>query len=198
MAGVVLPLGAQDSPRPSTTMGLHGSLPGPILLPPQGAPHFSPGAVPLQEPQSLERSSHCHSDAGRCRAQRGHCRTLAGYHCHGEYPSGEGVSIREMTQALAQRSKVYLPHPTYSELFGYSPPLATGICVRSQQCQLHASLTRVCGPGRGISQGRDKAMGQMWRISPGAHSTQECRGQHKASKEVKADRYTLKKTPTFT
>lgn len=61
----------------------------------QWAPSLSPGAVPLQQPRSPERSSRCHSDAGRCRARRDRCKMLAGCHCHGECPSGEGWRRQE-------------------------------------------------------------------------------------------------------
>lgn len=108
---MVLPLGAQTPRGTSITAALQGSLPGPVLLPPQGAPHLSPGTIPLQEPQSLERSSRCHSDAGRCRAQRGHCKTLAGCHCHGECPSGEGWKHQKKIPGSAPKVKIPLaPH----------------------------------------------------------------------------------------
>lgn len=130
------PTRSPDSPGTSTTKGLQDSLPGPILLPPQGAPHLSPGAVPLQEPRSLERSSHCHSDAGRCRARRGHCRTLAGCHCHGECPSGRSESIRKMARAPKGKNSTCHPSPPNMVSLGYSPPLATG-----HLCSVHNSIT---------------------------------------------------------
>ena len=88
---------------------------------------MSPGAVPLQEPQSPERSSHCHSDAGRCRARRGRCRMLAGCHCRGECPSGKGWKHQGKGPGSDPKVKIPLgpPRPC-GGLWRCSPPLATG------------------------------------------------------------------------
>lgn len=156
LACVVLPLEAQTPWGPSTTTGLRGSLPGPVLPPPQGAPRLSPGTIPLQGPPSLERSSRCRSDAGRCRAQRDHCKTLAGCHCRGECPSGEGWKHqKKKSQALAPKVKIPLaPHlhsmvnsggaahhwlqgivfrsPRYHPMLLY--PGSMGHCAETQSC----------------------------------------------------------------
>lgn len=188
MACVVLPLGAQTPWGPSTTTGLRGSLPGPVLPPPQGAPRLSPGTLPLQGPPSLERSSRCRSDAGRCRAQRDHCKTLAGCHCRGECPSGEGWKHqKKKSQALAPKVKIPLAPHLHSTVNTRGVQPITGYRA---SCSVHHGIIP-CFSTRGpwVTVQTHKAAGYVWWTCLQAHSTQQLGGNIRAGKELKADTF---------
>lgn len=113
---------------------------------PEG-PRGCPGAVPLREPRSLERSSHCHSDAGRCRAQRGRCRRPAACRCRGECPGGDGWCFRKGVHTCP---KVQISLTPQSHPMGVQ------------------SLTTLCS-SHNITSGLWKSMGmgrESWEISP--------------------------------